>query len=55
VANPKEQTVTCRVPEATKRKIAKIAKEEQRSISNLAAILLESALQARQSKEQVTA
>jgi hypothetical protein len=51
MASPKEETVTARVSPKIKREIAKIAADERRTISSLAAILLESALQARQSKE----
>lgn len=52
MASIKEQTVTCRVPEATKRKLAKMAKEEQRTLSNLMAMLLESAIQTRQGTKE---
>ena len=55
MAQVKEETVTCRVLPSVKRQLRKIADEEKRSISSLAAILLEAALQARQSKEQVSA
>jgi len=52
MASPKEETVTCRVQPSIKRQLSKIAEQEKRSISSLAAILLEQALNARQSKEQ---
>jgi hypothetical protein len=55
MASVKEETVSCRVDPVIKRKLEKIAKEERRSISSLAAILLEKALQARSSENRETA
>ena len=48
MASPKEETVTCRVQPSIKRQLSKIAEQEKRSISSLAAILLEQALQAKE-------
>ena len=52
MAQPKEETITCRVEPKVKRLVAKIAAEERRTISTVTAFLLEEALQARQSKGQ---
>lgn len=49
--NPKVATVTCRVEPKIKRQLEDIANADRRSISSLATILLEEALQARNSKE----
>ena len=52
MAQPKEETVTARVEPKVKRQVEKIAAIERRTISSAAAILLEEALEARQSQEQ---
>lgn len=46
----KDETVTCRIPEVLRDKIADLAEKERRTISNTTAILLEEALNARESK-----
>lgn len=53
--NPNEVVLSCRVSKETKRELKKIAKEERRTLASCTALLLEAALQERQSKETAAA
>jgi mRNA-degrading endonuclease RelE of RelBE toxin-antitoxin system len=50
--NPNEVILSCRVSKDTKRELKRLAKEDRRTLASFSAMLLESALQARQAKEQ---
>ena len=55
MANPNEVVLSCRVSKETKRELKKQAKERRQTLASFTATLIEAALQARQSKEAVSA
>ena len=51
--NPNEVVLSCRVSKETKQQLKKMAKEDRRTMASFAAMLLESALQERNSQKAV--
>jgi predicted transcriptional regulator len=50
--NPNEVVLSCRVSRDIKRELKKLAREERRTLATFTAMMIEAALQERQSKEQ---